>query len=58
MPHDFVMNDVAAGSALSTQDFDFLILDLRLPKVSSLEVLHRLRAKNSRLPVLILTAAD
>jgi two-component system OmpR family response regulator len=49
---------VEADSALSTQDFDLLILDLGLPKMSGLEVLRRLRARNSRLPVLILTAAD
>src|SRR4029450_6776970 len=38
--------------------FDLLILDLRLPKKSGLEVLKRLRASDSRLPVLILTALD
>jgi two-component system OmpR family response regulator len=35
-----------------------LILDLGLPKLSGLEVLRRLRARSSLLPVLILTAAD
>ena len=52
------MNGMEADSALSTQDFDLLILDLGLPKMTGLEVLRRLRARNSRLPVLILTAAD
>src|SRR6195952_2630764 len=51
-------NGVEADSVLSTQDFDLLILDLGLPKMSGLEVLRRLRARNSHLPVLILTAAD
>ncbi|WP_353154599.1 response regulator transcription factor [Herminiimonas fonticola] len=55
---DCVKNGVEADSALSTQDFDLLILDLGLPKMSGLEVLQRLRARNSRLPVLILTAGD
>lgn len=55
---DCVRNGQQADSALSTQDFDLLILDLGLPKLSGLEVLRRLRARNSRLPVLILTAAD
>ncbi|MBI1891633.1 MAG: response regulator transcription factor [Burkholderiales bacterium] len=55
---DCVNNGDAADTALSTQDFDLLILDLGLPKLSGLEVLKRLRARNSRLPVLILTAAD
>jgi two-component system, OmpR family, response regulator len=55
---DCVKNGVEADSALSTQDFDLLILDLGLPKMAGLEVLRRLRARNSRLPVLILTASD
>ncbi|MCH8619609.1 response regulator transcription factor [Undibacterium sp. TS12] len=55
---DFVDNGQEADTALSTQDFDLLILDLGLPKLSGLEVLRRLRARNSHLPVLILTAAD
>jgi two-component system OmpR family response regulator len=48
----------AALSALSVQDFDLLILDLGLPRMDGLEVLRRLRARDSRLPVLILTAND
>ena len=55
---DCVNNGMAADTALSTQDFDLLILDLGLPKMSGLDVLKRLRARNSHLPVLILTAAD
>jgi two-component system OmpR family response regulator len=56
---DCVKNGQEADSALSTtQDFDLLILDLGLPKMPGLEVLRRLRARNSRLPVLILTAGD
>jgi two-component system OmpR family response regulator len=55
---DCVKNGLEADSALSAQDFDLLILDLGLPKLSGLEVLQRLRARDSRLPVLILTAGD
>lgn len=55
---DNVQSGTEADTALSTQDFDLLILDLGLPKMSGLEVLRRLRARDSRLPVLILTAAD
>lgn len=55
---DCVKNGIEADSVLATQDFDLLILDLGLPKMSGLEVLQRLRARNSHLPVLILTAAD
>src|SRR5471032_2281248 len=55
---DCVANGQEADTALSTQEFDLLILDLGLPKLSGLEVLRRLRARASLLPVLILTAAD
>ncbi|MEI2417519.1 response regulator transcription factor [Orrella sp. JC864] len=55
---DSVQDGLSADSALSAQPFDLLILDLGLPHLSGLEVLSRLRARNSRLPVLILTAAD
>src|SRR5476649_1773340 len=55
---DCVANGQEADTALSTQEFDLLILDLGLPKLSGLEVLRRLRARNSSLPVMILTAAD
>ena len=55
---DCVSNGQEADNALSAQDFDLLILDLDLPKMSGLDVLRRLRARDSRLPVLILTAGD
>src|SRR6266581_1523582 len=50
---DYVKNGQEADTALSTQEFDLLILDLGLPKMSGLEVLRRLRARSSLLPVLI-----
>lgn len=55
---DHVNNGHDADSALTTLDFDLLILDLGLPKMSGMDVLRRLRARNARLPVLILTAED
>ncbi|WP_233864455.1 response regulator transcription factor [Paraburkholderia adhaesiva] len=55
---DHVKSGIDADTALSMQTFDLLILDLGLPKMTGLEVLRRLRARNSNLPVLILTAAD
>jgi two-component system OmpR family response regulator len=55
---DWVKNGVEADSALAANHFDLLILDLGLPKKSGLDVLKRLRASDSRLPVLILTALD
>src|SRR4030095_12853262 len=55
---DWVKNGAEADSALAANHFDLLILDLGLPKKSGLDVLKRLRASDSRLPVLILTALD
>ena len=55
---DWVKNGAEADSALESDDFDLLILDIGLPKKSGLDVLKRLRARDSRLPVLVLTALD
>jgi two-component system OmpR family response regulator len=55
---DWARDGVDAESALLTTTYDLLVLDLGLPRLSGLEVLKRLRARDSRLPVLILTALD
>jgi len=55
---DQVISGSDADAALASHTFDLLILDLGLPKLHGLEVLRRLRARGSVLPVLILTAAD
>jgi len=55
---DCVKDGTAADAALTTGQFDLLILDLGLPKLSGFEVLKRLRGRNANLPVLILTALD
>lgn len=55
---DHVASGVDADSALVSQVFDLLILDLGLPRLPGIEVLKRLRARRSSLPVLVLTAQD
>jgi len=55
---DWAADGVDAEAALLTATYDLLILDLGLPKLSGLEVLKHLRARNSQLPVLIVTALD
>jgi len=55
---DAVANGSDADAALASQSFDLLILDLGLPRLSGLEVLRRLRARKTTLPVLILSAQD
>jgi len=41
-----------------TGDFDLLVLDIGLPGIDGYEVLRRLRAEQSELPVIVLTARD
>ncbi|MFN2557937.1 MAG: response regulator transcription factor [Nitriliruptorales bacterium] len=43
---------------VDTEEFDALLLDLGLPGTSGLGVLHAVRRRNSRVPVLILSAHD
>ena len=55
---NWVKTGLEADSALGANEFDLLILDIGLPKKSGLEVLKRLRERDSRMPVLMLTALD
>ena len=55
---DQVGSGTEADAALASHEFDLVILDLGLPKMHGLEVLRKLRARGSSVPVLILTAAD
>ncbi len=55
---DCAYNGLDADTALMTNVYDLLILDLGLPKLPGLDVLRRLRARNSSTPILILTALD
>ena len=43
----------AADAALGTGQFDLLILDIGLPKLSGFEILKRLRNRDSKLPVAV-----
>jgi two-component system OmpR family response regulator len=55
---DWAPNGTEADTALLTVAYDLLILDLGLPKLSGLDLLKRVRSRNSAIPVLILTAMD
>jgi two-component system OmpR family response regulator len=55
---DWVSNGLDADEALKGSEFGLLILDLGLPKIDGLEVLRRLRRRNSTLPVLILSGRE
>lgn len=55
---DHVISGTDADTALVSQQFDLLILDLGLPRLPGIDVLKRLRARKNAMPVLILTAQD
>ena len=54
-----LMTDGEAGERrASSEAYDLIVLDMRLPGKSGLEVLQSLRAKGFERPVLVLTAQD
>ena len=55
---DWVQDGLAAKVALESEEYDLLVLDLGLPKLSGMDLLKSVRAKRASLPVLILTARD
>ncbi len=55
---DWVQDGNAAKTALSTETFDLVLLDLGLPRLDGLQVLKWLRGAGNKVPVLILTARD
>lgn len=55
---DWVRDGVMADSALRTEQYDLVLLDLGLPKMDGIAVLKALRARRETTPVLIATARD
>ena len=55
---DWVRDGIAAETALRTEAFSAVILDLGLPRLSGLQLLRQRRDAHDRTPVLILTARD
>jgi len=55
---DWVRDGVAGELALAATPYMALVLDLGLPRLSGLDLLRRMRAGGSKIPVLILTARD
>src|SRR3989344_2696773 len=55
---DWARDGDAADTALRTQPYDLVLLDLGLPKRDGLAVLRDLRARKNRTPVLVATARD
>lgn len=55
---DLVTDGDEGEHLAATQPYDLVVLDLRLPKRSGIDVLRSLRAKGFERPVLVLTAQD
>lgn len=55
---DWVKNGETALSAIAETQYDCIILDIGLPKMSGLDVLRNMRKSNNDTAVLILTAQD
>ena len=55
---DMVNNGHDADRALSSREVSVVVLDIGLPGIDGFEVVRRLRARGSALPVLLLTARD
>ena len=55
---DLVADGEEGERRASSEAYDLVILDMRLPTKSGTEVLHSLRAKGFESPVLVLTAQD
>lgn len=55
---DWAKDGDMASTALLTQTYDLIVLDLGLPRLDGLSVLRSLRARKDRTPVLIATARD
>ena len=55
---DWVRDGVMADTALRSETYDLVLLDLGLPKRDGIEVLRGLRARHQTMPVLVATARD
>lgn len=55
---DVISNGEDADKALLAAEYDIVVLDIGLPQIDGLEVLRRLRARRSSVPVLLMTARD
>ncbi len=51
-------NGRRADRLLGVQQFELVILDMGLPDMDGSEILRRLRSRNQKVPVLVLTARD
>lgn len=55
---DWTTDGEQALAAALAQTYDLVLLDLGLPRRDGIDVLRQLRARNARVPILIVTARD
>jgi two-component system, OmpR family, response regulator QseB len=55
---DWLKDGIAADQALKVEEFDVIVLDLDIPRMSGLQVLRNFRIRKKTTPVLILTAKE
>ena len=55
---DVVKSGDQADNALAANEYELVVLDVALPVIDGLEVLRRLRARRSKVPVLMITVND
>jgi len=55
---DWVRDGEAALTALQTLEYELVLLDLNLPRIEGMAVLHTIRKARNDVPVLVLTARE
>jgi two-component system OmpR family response regulator/two-component system response regulator QseB len=55
---DWVRDGRSAETALGTEQFDLVLLDLGLPQRDGIEILRAMRSRHDQTPVIVLTARD
>nr|WP_315595122.1 response regulator transcription factor [uncultured Cupriavidus sp.] len=55
---DWVVDGEQALNAMDCQQYDIVLLDLGLPRMSGVELLREVRSRGNAIPVLVLTARD
>ncbi len=55
---DWLKDGASADQALQTEEFEIIVLDLGLPKLSGIDVLENFRGRGNTTPVIILTARE
>ena len=55
---DWVQDANSAETALHTDTFDIIVLDIGLPRISGLDFLKKIRSQKNQIPVLLLTARN